>query len=171
MYDLFSGFYPTYMLSQGFMIYYFFSFPYIVKIISLKMHTQSLKALVTIIIAGMFCASPPAKTHKTFDDENWIDGNTLHIVARGMVPIPRRDPTTNKLMACQNARSEAIKKFHDRYIMPDTNPYYSGKYSSGFHRERIEIQTFNKDYDRDNNCTITLRFQSKGLQGRIRRKE
>ena len=135
------------------------------------MHTHSPKALVIIFLAAMFCASPPGKTTSGFDDEKWIDGNTLHIVALGMVPVPRRDPTTNKLMACQNARSEAIKKFHDRYLMPDANPYYSGKYSSGFHRERIEIQTFDKRYDREHNCTITLGFHSKGLKARIRRKE
>ena len=126
--------------------------------------------IVFLIVAFQFCAAEKKKPVKEKDNPvKWIDDNTLHIRTFGLVPSPKKDATTNRLMACQEARARSIEIFNSQFTKPkqEMDEYSGRQYNNEFHKYTMKISTFSKNNDEKGNCHMIMQFQGENLKARL----
>lgn len=135
------------------------------------------KILFIFVVPLLFCLvcstrnSPSQSSEANGADENIRNDSSekkVRITAVGHKPDRSRDPVTDKLLACQNARNEGIRLFHQKYLsgispLVSDKKHLGDKFSDSFHNSGIRIQTIKKTILENGDCEIVLQFTGKDI--------
>jgi len=133
------------------------------------------RVFLVILVFNFGCSSSPPRSDAKSQAEypvKWINDNTLHIKSYGLVPNPKRDSSTNKLMACQDARARSIEIFSSRFTRqkPERERYYGRQFNDDFHDYKMKISTISKNNDEKGNCEMIMEYYGLDLKKRLTEK-